>query len=109
MEIARDGVIRFSTPSVTRDRTIVPYRAGPQSEVYDGGGTRLLAYTPSSHDHRPDRQFDISIARYTPRSVPDESEMAQEYDGGGRFPQNTLNLHDDIAATQSPDSVDTLQ
>jgi len=64
MDIARDGVIRTSTPSATTDRMIVPYRAGPQSEVYDGGGTRLSAYTPSPHDHRPSRQFDMSIERY---------------------------------------------
>jgi len=110
MDLARDGVIRLLTPSTMRDRMIVPYRSGPQSEVYDGGGTHLPAYTPSPHDHQPARQFDISIERYRPQPVPAESDMVQEYDGGRRSPlQDTLNSHDDIAATQSPDSVDILQ
>jgi len=110
MDIARDGVIRISTPSAARDSMMVPYRTGPQLGVYDGGGTRLLTYTPNPHDHRPARRFDIRIERYTPQSVPAESEMEEVYDGGGGYPsQDTLNSHDDIAATQSPDSVDNLE
>jgi len=110
MDIARDGVLRISTPSATRDGTIVPYRASPQSEVYDGGGTRLSAYTPSPQDHRPARQFNVSIARYRPQLGPAEEDTGQEYSGGGRdSPRDTLNIQDDIAATQSPDSVDNLQ
>jgi len=65
MDISRDRVIRISTPSVTRDSRVVPYRADPRSEVYDGSGTRLLTYTPNPHDERPARQFDIRIKRFT--------------------------------------------
>jgi len=110
MDLARDGVIRISTPSARRDRMMVPYRAGPQSEVYDGGGTRLSAYTPSPHDIRPSRHFDISIARYRPQPVPAENDMEQEDDGGGRYPPGeTFDSLDNMAATQSPDSVDNLE
>jgi len=110
MDIFRDGVIRISTPSATRDSMIVPHRVDPRSEVYDGGGTWLLTYTPHPHDQRPARQFDIRIERYTPPSVLAESEMEDEYDSGGGPPsQDTLNSYDDLSAAQSSDSVDILQ
>jgi len=119
MDISRDGVIRISTPSVTRDSrdqhictrdSVVPYGANPRSEVYDGGGTRLLAYTPNPHDERPARQFDIHIERYTQQPVPAESEIKEAYDSRGVSPsQDTLNPYEEEAAAQSPDSADNLQ
>jgi len=85
---------------------IVPYRADPRSEVYDGEGTRVSTYTPNPHDQRPARQFDIRIERYTPPSVPE----MEVYDGGGGSPPQDLgDSYDETAATQSPDSVDNLQ
>jgi len=111
MDLARDGVLRISTPSASRGGTIVPYIAGPQSEVYDGGGTRLSTYTPSPHDHRPARQFNVCIARYQPQLGPAGEDTGQEYDSvGTALPrESSHDIQDDIAATQSPDSVDNLQ
>jgi len=110
MDISRDGMLRISTPSATRDSMIVPYRADLRSEVYDGGGTRLLTYTPNPHDERAARQFDIRIERYTQQSVPVESNTEELYDGGGGSPsQDTVNPYDEPAAAQSPDSADNVQ
>jgi len=110
MDISRDGVIRISTPSATRDSMIVPHRVDPRSEVYDGGGTRLVVYAPNPHDQWPARQFDIRIERYTPPSVLTEREMEDECDGGGGYPsQDMVNSYDDFSAAQSSDSVDNLQ
>jgi len=109
MDISRDGVIHISTPSDTRDSRdcVVPYRADPRSEVYDGGGTRLLTYTPNPHDERPVRHFDIHIERYKQQSVPAASEVeaaSEVYDGeGGYPPQDTPNSYDEQQAAQSPD------
>jgi len=89
MDLYRDGVIRMSTPSDTRDSRdcVVPYKMEPRSEVYDGGGTRLLTYTPNPHNERPVRQFNISIERYQKQSVPAEK---------------------NVSAAQSPDSAENL-
>jgi len=96
--------------------------------VNDGGGTRLLAYTPDPHGERPARQFNISMERYKLKPVPVEAASTVEvYDGGGEYPptageaeaaseahdgggayppQDTTNTYEELPATQSPDSVD---
>jgi len=133
MNISRDGVIRISTPTDTRDSRdcVIPYKADPRAEVYDGGGTRLLAYSPGPHDERPVRQFDINIERYKLKSIrveaastvevydggggypPTASEVgaaSEVYDGGGEYPpQDTPNSYEEQQATQSPHSVDNQQ
>jgi len=125
MDLSRDGVIHISTPTATRDirDCIVPYRADPQAEVYDGGGTRLPTYRPNPHDERPLRRFEINLETYKLKSnsgaevydgggefPPDVSEVevaSEVYDGGGAYPpQDAPHSYEEHQATQSPDSVD---
>jgi len=88
MDLSRDGVIRISTPTDVRDDRdgMVPYRADPQDEVYDGGGIRLPTYRPNPNDERPVRRFDINIATYKLKSTPVAAASMDIYDGGGDYP-----------------------
>jgi len=129
MDLYRDGVIRISTPTDTRDNRhcVVPYGADPRAEVYDGGGTRLPTYRPNPHDEQPVRRFDINIQTYKLKPTPVEAAPMEVYDGGGEYPpmasevETASEVHDgggeyppqdaphsdeEQQATQSPDSVD---